>query len=93
MQMGRIEVIKIFIEDVCIVIIGILLIAISILFIIQKSKVGYSAVAVLFGILLVLLGFFGCSNAAKGLYTGPKVVENGSYGLAIHQIRALPLII
>lgn len=80
-QMGRIEVLKTLIEDVCIVVIGILLIVISTSFIIQKTKVAYSLLAVAFGVLLLALGFFGCSNAVRGLQAGPKVVENGSYEL------------
>lgn len=80
-QIGRIEVIKILIEDVCVVMIGILIIAISPLFIIQKTKMGYSPLAAAFGILIVALGFFGCTNAVRGLQAGPELVENGSYEL------------
>ncbi len=80
-QMGRIEVIKILIEDVCVVMIGALITVISILFIIQKAKMGYSLLAAAFGILIAALGFFGCTNAARGLQAGPELVENGSYEL------------
>lgn len=80
-QMGRIEVIKTFIEDVCIAITGILFIAISVLLIIQKTKMGYSIVLLMSGVFLAAIGPFGCSNAIKGLQEGPKVIENGNYEL------------
>lgn len=80
-QMGRIEVIKTLIEDVCMVMIGILFIAMGVPLIIQKTKVGYSALIVVFGIMLVVLAPFGCLNAIRGLQAGPKVIENGSYEL------------
>lgn len=82
MQMGRIEVIKTLIKYVCMVVIGILFIVMGILPIIQKTKVRYSALIVIFGIMLVALGPFGCSNAIRGLQAGPKVIENGNYELA-----------
>lgn len=83
-QMGRIEVIKTLIEDVCIAITGILFIAISVLLIIQKTKMGYSIVLLMSGVFLAAIGPFGCSNAIKGLQEGPRVIENGNYELDRH---------
>lgn len=80
-QMGKIEVIKTLIEGVCMVMIGIFIIAMGVPLIIQKTKVGYSVLIVVFGIMSVVSGPFSCLNAIRGLQAGPKVIENGSYKL------------